>query len=310
MPTIKEQLACCYFPTQTVVVDDELAVADSLRFTLGTTVKSFSQPTDALNALATYAPCVTESLWLSADETSDQWDGLHKQPIMIDIKKMVALTQDKNRYNDIGVVIVDYHMPEMNGLALLQQWQDKPFKKILLTGEATTALAVQAFNDGLIDQFFRKDDVMLQTKIRESVATLKRNYFIDLCKKTLSLLEGSSAIFLNPAIAHWFYEKIAFLQITEFYLLDMHGSFLLIDKNQQKKHVLIHTKEYIDIFVGYAETDHAAASVIDSLRTRQGFPYFGEHQVYWKIHAKDWCSYMKPIEEVKIDNSVFYVAVF
>ncbi len=310
MLATKEPLACCCFPTQIIVVDDETAVADSLRFTLGSTVKSFSDPNAALNALVNYTPYVIEPLWLSTDMESDQWDGLHKQPVIMNIKNIAALLENKNRYNDISVIIVDYHMPEMNGLELLAQLKNKPFKKILLTGEGTTALAVQAFNDGLIDQFFRKDDVDLQAKIRESVATLKRTYFIDLCKKTLSLLEDSSSIFSNAAIANWFYEKIATLQVQEFYLLDMQGSFLLIDKIQQKKHLLVHQKEYIDMLAELAKTDHVSLSVMNQLSEQQGIPYFGEHQAYWQVKGQDWERYMKPLEKISVDNNTFYVSTF
>jgi DNA-binding NtrC family response regulator len=49
-------------------------------------------------------------------------------------------------------------MPVMNGLDLLRQIVQPRFMRVLLTGQATTDEAVEAFNDGLIDMYLQKRD--------------------------------------------------------------------------------------------------------------------------------------------------------
>ena len=47
-------------------------------------------------------------------------------------------------------------MPEMNGLEICKILKGYPFKFILITGEATSEKAIEAFNSGLIHQFIPK----------------------------------------------------------------------------------------------------------------------------------------------------------
>jgi FixJ family two-component response regulator len=54
------------------------------------------------------------------------------------------------------VLVSDYAMPSETGLAVCARHRYPGFERILLTGVADTAVAVTAFNSGLIEQFVRK----------------------------------------------------------------------------------------------------------------------------------------------------------
>jgi len=60
------------------------------------------------------------------------------------------------RYALARTCVVDYAMPGNNGLNVLNNMLDWPGSRVLLTGQADEQIAVQAFNDGLIDQFVPK----------------------------------------------------------------------------------------------------------------------------------------------------------
>ena len=60
------------------------------------------------------------------------------------------------RYSLARTCVVDYAMPGTNGLTVLNNMLDWPGSRVLLTGQADEQIAVQAFNDGLIDQFVPK----------------------------------------------------------------------------------------------------------------------------------------------------------
>lgn len=55
-----------------------------------------------------------------------------------------------------NICVIDYAMPGTNGLDVLKALVDWPGSRVLLTGQADEQLAVQAFNQGLIDQFVPK----------------------------------------------------------------------------------------------------------------------------------------------------------
>jgi CheY-like chemotaxis protein len=60
------------------------------------------------------------------------------------------------RFELTTLLVVDFQMPAMNGLAVLEQLKDWPGKRVMLTGQADEQLAVDAFNRGLIDHFIPK----------------------------------------------------------------------------------------------------------------------------------------------------------
>jgi len=65
--------------------------------------------------------------------------------------------------------VVDYAMGETNGLEVLQALPDWPGARILLTGHADEQLAVQAFNQGLIDQFIGKQAPDAMARLRAAL---------------------------------------------------------------------------------------------------------------------------------------------
>jgi CheY-like chemotaxis protein len=60
------------------------------------------------------------------------------------------------RYHLAQVCVVDYAMPGTDGLTVLNTLLDWPGSRVLLTGQADEQIAIQAFNNGLIDQFVPK----------------------------------------------------------------------------------------------------------------------------------------------------------
>lgn len=64
--------------------------------------------------------------------------------------------QASARYALTHACIVDYSMPEMDGLQALAALSDWPGLRVLLTGQADEQVAVDAFNRALIDQFLPK----------------------------------------------------------------------------------------------------------------------------------------------------------
>ena len=77
------------------------------------------------------------------------------------------------RYGLVQVCVIDYSMPAMNGLHALQALGDWPGMRVLLTGQADEQIAVDAFNDGLIQQFIPKQAPDMARRLLASVARLQ-----------------------------------------------------------------------------------------------------------------------------------------
>lgn len=78
----------------------------------------------------------------------------------------------------IGIVITDYAMPEMNGIEFSRKIaRHNNIHKILLTGQATTEEALNGFNNGLIDRYVAKYNANFLALLKEYVLELENQFF-------------------------------------------------------------------------------------------------------------------------------------
>jgi CheY-like chemotaxis protein len=77
-----------------------------------------------------------------------------------------------SRFDLTRVLVVDYSMPALNGLQVLDTLADWPGSRILLTGQADEQIAVKAFNQGLIDQFIPKQSVDITRRLTDAIKRL------------------------------------------------------------------------------------------------------------------------------------------
>lgn len=78
------------------------------------------------------------------------------------------------RYQLAQTCVVDFAMPGLNGLKVLEALMDWPGSRILLTGQADESIAIQAFNNGLIDQFIPKQTADIAGRLMTTLIKLAR----------------------------------------------------------------------------------------------------------------------------------------
>jgi CheY-like chemotaxis protein len=76
---------------------------------------------------------------------------------------------DTTRQHITRMVLADYAMPLMGGIDLFKQVPDWVGGRYLLTGLADDAVAVDAFNRGLISQFITKQSLNLDAVLRQKI---------------------------------------------------------------------------------------------------------------------------------------------
>ncbi|MEI6805581.1 MAG: response regulator [Myxococcaceae bacterium] len=98
------------------------------------------------------------------------------------VEALECLRQTK--INNISVVFMDYLMPTMTGLQVLEQAGYLCAEKILLTGTLDEKVLADALNRGLIDRHISKQDPDVIQKIIEALQTGTQNYFKRLADKS------------------------------------------------------------------------------------------------------------------------------
>lgn len=93
--------------------------------------------------------------------------------------RLLALVLDywgsaPSRYQLAQTCVVDFAMPGLNGLKVLEALVDWPGSRILLTGQADEQIAIHAFNNGLIDQFIPKQTADIAARLMTTLIKLAR----------------------------------------------------------------------------------------------------------------------------------------
>jgi CheY-like chemotaxis protein len=195
----------------------------------------------------------------------------------IDINAIHKEIYNPERFSIPSVIVLDYSMPEMNGLEFCASLTNPYLKKILLTGQADTELAVQAFNAGLIDQFISKKDQNLERKLNQSIATLQQHYF-NRSFKLISdpiIASGRSRFITNPQFIQYFNGIREQNSITEYYLLDEpYSGFLLLDTKGELSLLLILAEEKMQNHIEKSRSNGAPPQLLQHLQDGTMIPLF------------------------------------
>lgn len=274
-----------YYPTQVVLVDDDANFLDSVSLLLHRSInyRLFQSARQALEHVnkAHYHGDMLRRCYSSYKTGPFDSDTLTH----IDINSIYKEVYNADRYLMPGVVVIDYSMPEMSGLEYCVSLTNPYVKKILLTGRANTELAVQAFNEGLIDQFISKKDPQLEQKLNRSIASLQQQYF-SRSFKLLSdpvIANSQSRFISNPEFIEFFNILRSEHGIVEYYLIDMpYSGFLLLDDKGRVSLLLIMSHNGLQEHIRQCRARLAPQELLDALEQGAMIPLFnisneGEH---------------------------------
>lgn len=285
---------CCYFPTLTLLIDDNARFLQGLQKFLGkdqnampfdNSVKVFdfiSRLRDANNA-PLYAR-------LSLKEGDN---NLTDTLIDVDIPGILEILQNSNRFEEFSVIIVDYAMPGMNGLEVSRKIKKEtpaPIKVIMLTGEADENTAISAFNEGDIDRFIKKSAEDCLEKVKEYLADLCLKYFQDLSKTVKEAFRAKSNFVLEESeFINVFNKIVTENEIIEYYLIDDSGSFIMLDKSGNVTRLIVKTQEDMATLYEIAlyDDDKTPGEILKKLENCTVLPYFPDKESEL-MPAKDW----------------------
>lgn len=222
----------------------------------------------------------------------------------IDINKLHLEVLNAFRFQTCSTVVVDYSMPEMNGLEFLQSLDNPYVRKVLLTGQADMATAVHAFNQQLIDQYIDKHDPQLKQKLNRTLHAFHEQYLHNSFKLLTNpiLANNQDGYLVDPGFQDWFAGLRESLNTVEYYLLDSpHCGFLLLDRHAHCTCVLVWTEDAIEEHVQQLERLRAPAALLNKVRGRELLPLFDTQATKLsRQHAciKDWSAHYAPAEAV------------
>lgn len=281
-------------PTLTVLIDDSDSFLKSMAFQLDPMLsrKTFHDTSAALAWLRREP--VDAALPLHAN--FDTQNLAHDQcNVAVDIDRIYHISGQRQRFAIPSVLVIDYSMPQMNGLEFCQAVRDLPCKKILFTGAADEKVAVGAFNRGLIDRYIQKGDADALDALEREIVALQQEFFAQQSETLRDLLVLHNYHFLqDPALAavvdqlrqrHGFVEHYIFPNPTGILFFDRHGKASLM---------IIETEKGMRAQYEMARDSDAPPSLLAALQERRVIPYFSDPAsdgMYTKDIGDNWYRY-------------------
>lgn len=285
-----------YYPLKVVFVDDNYGLLSLFQrsFAEKFIIETFLAPFDALkylknNYVKMYDPLVGITNFIEND------DATH---VGVNIKNIIKIANASERFNAVGILVTDHDMPGMNGLELCQILTANPMKKILLTGQSLEKSAIESLNNNIINCYIEKSSLNVIDDIERYIRTFMFRYFLDLTQSILgSATQNQLAILKDLSFVRIFKEILSKYQISEYYLLDARGSFLLIDVNNERYVLNVHNNDSLNEFCNFFVGEKDIADLINSLKNQEKIPFFGLGIDPINVALGDWDKYFYPANE-------------
>lgn len=302
---MKNSIPLCFYPTRKILLDDDKAFTQSILLKMyGKNFSAFNFVTEALKYLTQeYNPKIIKSNLISL--TSSAVDSIAEHTINIQFEKLNECTlEDSNQ--DISILFIDYHMPDMYGIDFLKQISTLPMKKVLVTGEYDYKIAIDAFNNGLIDAYIRKSEPDFLSKLQHIASELEWQYFIDLSQVVYDLPEFD--YLKNKHLINFFTQFITDKNITNFHLIDKQGTFHTRNILDEKEYIIFRNIMQLQQLSEFAAEDGASEKTVNDLAQGKVIPFFNFKEP-WEIPAYEWNNYLYSANKLPGDPAFLWTKI-
>jgi CheY-like chemotaxis protein len=296
-----KKIPCVYYPTTVNFVDDDKGYLSNIILGLDPKIitKRYSDPILAMNnVLVSKEPSnalknISRILdHLSAYEDSEYEDAIQ----VVKLAKIKEEVHNQNRFSSISVLVVDYDMPEINGIEFCKKLENTQIKKIMLTGAVDYRQAVSVLNEKLIDKFVVKSTDTMNDELKNAIYDLQANYFYE---QTLIMRKSLEKTCIeSEKYKSIFNSLIQKYDISEFYLIDSLGSFLLIGYTGKPIWFIVRSEQEINNYKNIAIDHDASTEITEKLSRKEVIPFFLTEKDI-EIPVTEWLDFLHPAQKIE-----------
>ncbi|WNV04497.1 response regulator [Candidatus Methylospira mobilis] len=306
------QILPFYFPTTVIFVDDstDFLVNLSLQLSPELAFQLYDSSESALLALRGANNMTTPLERFFSCFHAGEDIPLSHHVIEINLDKIHREVYNEFRFEQVSVVVVDYDMPNINGIDFCRSIPDTAIKKVLLTGKADEKIAVMAFNEGIIDRFILKQDKAVINVLNKTIRELQRDYFNGIERMLADALAVGSHSFLQDALFAAEFQKICSeLRIVEFYLSSNPDGILMLNSAGVESLLLVIDDSTLISHYEIAYDQGAPDELLTALKSNQLVPYFWKTQGNYTPSCHNWRDFLYPATEFKGKQWYYYSIV-
>ena len=230
------------------------------------------------------------------------------QTITLDLEEIYKEIYNPKRFSEIAVIIVNYDLEGLNGIEFLEKLKHQPVKKILISSKIRKEEVYDAFNRGIIDSYINKTDRDVLNKINDTIHELQRQFFYDTSEEIRTiLLKDQRSFITDPIFAEFFVKFCQKHNIVEYYLLELTGTFLLLDGDANTSYLVVKCYEDLHLHYEFAQDNGAPESVLQAIRGGEKIPFTANSDDYFNLQdTEEWLTHIYPAEELKGKFNTYY----
>ena len=292
-----------YHPTAVALFDDDLRFLASFQDMLegrGFVVRPFNDPQNGVDFIVK-----SDSERRTRSESFLGMAGLCQMSGTPSVQDFVSshigqLRGNPERFDSVSVAVVDNAMPSINGMAVCKALKGRPVRKILLTGGNSDALAIRAFNEGLIDRYVCKHDADLVEKIEGHIRELQTGYF----RRTTTTLKdalcaGELSFMRDFGFLPFFDQLCAKERVSEYYVRTHPPGIELFHDDGAGEFLAVFSEQGWRQRIAIAAERGADASMLTLMEARKtAFCFPSEGGLYEPRFSEDWRRYGAPVHTV------------
>ena len=262
-----------YFPTTVLFIDDDESFLNNLSVCLPSdlAIRTCTHPQRALDLIAEVnsgSPISEQCFRLPAEALSIGPDNHLTLPVSL--TPITDTLYTEQRFSEVSVVVIDYDMPAENGLRVCSRLSHLPLKKILLTGKADEKVAVEAFNNGLIDRFVSKGDIAMIDTLNSAIADLQQDYFAAAARPLSGVLSQREFGYLSdPQFSRNFQQMVDQHGWVEYYLSPQPIGMLCLTADGEVTQLLVADQNLQELSYQRASGMGAPAEVLKLIRSAE-----------------------------------------
>lgn len=227
--------------------------------------------------------------------------------IDINVRDIYRIMYNQARFQQISTVVVDFHMPGMDGIELCRSIKNPNIQKILLTSIVDEQKAIEVLNEGLINTFIRKQSPNVMSQLSSALSLAQNRYFLHLSHiihQVISCSPEESAL-SDPAFVELFNRIGKEFNAVEYYLTEFLGSYVFLDADGNHYGLFTRNKDQLDFYCESKEAEQAPPEALQALKTGQQILCYHNETRQTLPDGRVWEQYLFDAQKIKGHNEYF-----
>lgn len=287
-----------YYPTTVLAVDDDhdFLASFEYRYRRKFRCQVTSSANVAIDLIARDEEKFGKANILNQFGDIEGEEGPHV--VALRLSEIGAMSEIPNHTKKISVVVVDYAMPEMTGIEFCRAIADYNVKRLLLTGKAGLEIAVDAFNEGLIESFVLKGSSDVGAKIDSEIKKLQNAFFKDMAAPITSIENLNDLQFFRDENFRQLFARLKDeFDISEHFLSAAPPGLITVSHDGVKRILLVCSKDIMRAQYETALHAEAPSDLLTILESKSGIVAFPAPMGFYEERfLSSWRDYIWPAQ--------------